>query len=69
MKKLVLVIKAQEGGPGMNVSLANQSRGPKGWFAVQGNIPRNFVDMDKHYKNIGHGRVLKYLRRKLLPLH
>ena len=69
MKRLVLVIRAHKGDPRMKASSANKSQNSKGWFAVQGNIPRNFVDMDKHYKNIGHGRVLKYLRRKLLPLH
>ena len=67
MKRLVLVIMAQEGGQRMNVSLANQSRGPKGWSVVQGNVPGNSVDIDKHYRNIGQGGVLKYLRRKLLP--
>ena len=69
MKRLVLVIMAQEGGPRMNVSLANQSRGPKGWSVVQGNVLGNSVDIDKHYRNIGQGGVLKYLRRKLLPQH
>jgi len=69
MRKLVLVIRDQEGGPRMNASLADQSRGLKRWFAVQGNILENFVGTDKHYKNIGQGGVLKYLRRKLLPLH
>ena len=69
MKRLVLVIRAQEGGLRMNVSLANQSRDPKGWSVVQGNVPGNSVDIDKHYRNIGHGGVLKYLRRKLLPQH
>ena len=69
MRKLVLVIRDQEGGSRMNASLADQSRDPKRWFAVQGNILENFVGMDKHYRNIGQGGVLKYLRRKLLPLH
>jgi len=53
MKKLVLVIRAHEGGPRTNVSSANQSRGPKGWFVVKGNVPGNSVDTDKHYRNIG----------------
>ena len=65
MKKLVLVIRAQKDVLRMNVSSANQSRGPKGWFAVQGNILENSIDIDKHYRNIGRGGVLKYLRRKL----
>ena len=69
MKKSVLVIRDHEGDPRMNASLANQSRGPKGWSAVKGNIPGNSVDTDKHYRNIRQGEVLKYLRRKLLLPH
>ena len=69
MKKLVLVIRAQEGGSRMNVSLANQSRGSNGWSAVQEDVSGNYVDMDKQYRNIGQGGVLKYLRRKLLLPH
>ena len=53
MKKLVLVIRAQEGGLRMNVSLANQSRGSKRWSAVQRDVPGNSIDTDKHYRNIG----------------
>ena len=69
MKKLVLVIRAQEGGSRMNVSLANQSRGSNGWSAVQEDVSGNYVDMDKQYRNIGQEGVLKYLRRKLLLPH
>ena len=69
MKKLVLVIRAYEGGPMMNVSSANQSRGPKGWSTIQENVLGNSVDTDKYYRNIRQGGVLKYLRRKLLPSH
>ena len=68
MKKLVLVMRAHKGSPKMNASSANQSRGLKGWSAVQGNVG-NSVGTDKYYRNIGKGGVLKYLRRKLLPLH
>ena len=69
MKKLVLVIRTHKGGPIMSASLTNQSRGPNGRSAVHGNILGNSVDTNKLYKNIGKGRVLKYLRRKLLPPH
>ena len=69
MKKLVLVIRAQEGGPWMNASLTKQSRGKKSGSAVQGDVSGNYVDMDKQYRNIGQGGVLKYLRRKLLLPH
>ena len=69
MRRLVSVIRAQEGGPRMNASSTDQSRGPERWSVVQGNVPRNSVGTDKHYENIGQGKVLKYLRRKLLPPH
>ena len=69
MKKLVLVIKAHEGGPRINASSANQSRGLKGRSVVQGNVSGNSVDTNKHYRNIGQGGVLKYLKRKLISSH
>ena len=47
MKKLVLVIRAQEVGPRMNVQ--------KRWSAIQGNASGNYVDTDKHYRNAGGG--------------
>ena len=69
MKRLVSIIRAHEDVLRMNAFLANQSRDSKRWFVVQGNISGNSVDTDKHYKNIGQGGVLKYLRRKLLSPH
>ena len=45
MKKLVLVIRAQEVGPRMNVQ--------KRWSTVQGNILGNSIDTDKHHRNLG----------------
>ena len=53
MMKLVLVIMAQKGGPMINSSSANQSRGQRKWSTVQGNIPGSFVGMDGHCRNIG----------------
>ena len=53
MKKLVLVIRAQEGVPRMNASSANQSRGLKSGSAIQRDVPGNSVDTDEHYRNIG----------------
>ena len=50
MKKLVLVIRTQKGGQRMNASSTNQSQGSKWWFVIQGNIPGNPIDTDKHYK-------------------
>ena len=64
MRKLVLVIRAQEGGLRMNASSADQSRGPERWSTILGNVLGNSVGTDKHYRNIGQGEVLKYLRRK-----
>ena len=69
MRKLVLVIRAQESGLRMITSSTNKSQGLERWSAVLGNVPGNSLGTDKHYKNIGHGEVLKYLRRKLLPPH
>ena len=62
MRKLVLVIRAQESRPRMITSSADQSQGLERWSAVLGNIPENSVGTNKHYKNIGQGEVLKYLR-------
>ena len=69
MKKLVLVIMAQEGGPRINTSLANQGRGQKNWSTIQGTVQGSSIGMNRHCRNIGQGEVLKYLRRKLLPPH
>ena len=69
MKKSILVIRTHKGGPRMNASSTDQSRDPKWWSTVQGNVLGNSVDTDKHYRNIGQGEVLRYLRRKLLPPH
>ena len=53
MRKLVLDIKAQEGGLTMNDSSAEQSRGPERWYVVLGNVLGNSVGTNKHYRNIG----------------
>ena len=42
----------------MNASLAEQSRGPKVWSTIQGNVPKGFVDKDKHPKSIGQRKAL-----------
>ena len=69
MKKLVLVIMAQENFPRMNTSLANGNRGQEEWSIVQGNISGSLVSINRRDRDIGKGEVLKYLRKKLLPLH
>ena len=53
MKKLVLVIRAQEGGLRMNASSTNQSRGQKSGSTVQRDVPGNSVDTNKYYRNMG----------------
>ena len=53
MKKLVLVMMDQEGGPRMNAYSANQRRGQKRWSAIQGNVPGSSVGTDRHCRNIG----------------
>ena len=46
----------------MNASSTKQSRGPKVWSAIQGNVPGNSIDKDKHHRSAGQREVLKYLR-------
>ena len=69
MKKLVLVIMAQEDFLRMNASSANGDRGQEERSLVQGNVSRSLVGIDRHGRDIGKGEVPKYLRRKLLPPH
>jgi len=42
----------------MNASSAKQSRGPKVWSAIQGNVPGNSIDKDKHHRSAGQREVL-----------
>ena len=67
--RLVLIIMVQESGPRINASSADQCRGPKRLFVVQGDVPRSLVGVDKYCRDIRQGKVLKYLRGKLLPSH
>jgi len=46
----------------MNASSAEQSRDPKVWSTIQGNVPRNSIDKDKHHRSARQRKVLKYLR-------
>ena len=68
MTKSVWVILVQEGMPRTNVILDTQSRDPNRLSAVR-KVPGSFAGIDKHCKNKVQMGVLKYLRRKLLPLH
>ena len=63
------MIIARESGPRMNASSARQNRGPKRWSINKGSNPKNLVEADKHYRDVRLGEALKYLKRKLLPLH
>ena len=61
-KERGLIMIAQEGDPRRNVSLAEQSRRPKVWSAIQGNIPGGSIDRDAHHECTGQMRTMKYLR-------
>ena len=41
------------GGWAEDASSASQIRGLERWFAILGNVPRNFVDTDKLHRNVG----------------
>ena len=62
MKKWGLVIRVQEGGPRRNASSAEQSRGPKVWSAIQGNVSKDSTDKDTHHEGTKQRGTLKYLR-------
>ena len=62
MKRWGLVISVQEGGPRRITSITKQSRGPKVWFAIQGNVSRDSIDKDTHHEGIGQKGTMKYLR-------
>ena len=54
----------QEGETRINASLASQSRGPKRWSTVQGNVPGCSVGTNEHCRDIRQWGVLNYLRGK-----
>ena len=54
----------QEGGLRRDASSIEQSRGPKVWFAIQGNVPRDSIDKDTHYESIGQKEAIKYLKER-----
>ena len=64
-----MIIMAQEGGPRINAFSANQCQGLKRLPVAQGDVPRSLVGVDKHCRDVIQGKVLKCLRRKMLPLH
>ena len=42
----------------MNASSAEQSQGPKVWFAIQGNVLEGFVNKDKHLGSTGQRKAI-----------
>ena len=38
------------------------SKGPKVWFVIQGNIPRNSIDKDTYHEGTRQRGTMKYLR-------
>ena len=64
MKRWSFVIRVQEGGLRRITSLAEQSRGPKVWFAIQGNVLGDSIDKDTRHKGTGQRGSMKYLRER-----
>ena len=57
-----MVMRVQESDPRRDATSADQSRGPKLWSAIQGNISRNPTGKDTHLEGMGQMRTIKYLR-------
>ena len=57
-----MVIRVQESGPRRNTSSAEQSRGPKVWSAIQGNVIGDSIDKNTHHEGTGQKGSVKYLR-------
>ena len=62
MKGWGLVIRVQKGGPRRITSLVGQSRCPKVWFAIHGNIPGYPINKDTLHKGTRQKGTMKYLR-------
>ena len=65
--RLVLIIMTQKGGLRINASSVDQCRGLKRLSVAQGDVLGSLVSVDKHCRDVRQGKILKYLRRKLLP--
>ena len=59
----------QGSDPRMNASSARQSQGQKMWFEIKSNVPNDSTDDDKYPEGTRQREAMKYLKRKLLPLH
>ena len=42
--------------------MVEQSRGPKVWYAIQGNVSGDSIDKDTHHESTGQRATMKYLR-------
>ena len=62
MKRWGLVIRVQEGDPRRNTSSAEQSKGPKVWSAIQGNVLGDSTDKDTRHEGTKQMGTMKYLR-------
>ena len=49
-------------------TLAEQSKGPKVWFAIQGNILGDSIDKDTHHEGTKQRGTMKYLRESYCHL-
>ena len=54
--------KSPKGGPRRITSLAGQSRGPKVWSVIQGNITGCPIDKDTRHEGTRQRGTIKYLR-------
>ena len=57
-----MVIRVQEGGPRRNASSTEQSKGPKVWSTIRGNVPGDSIDEDTHHESTGQREAIKYQR-------
>ena len=62
MKRWSFIIRVQEGGLRRITSLAKQSRGPKVWFAIQGNVLGDSIDKDTRHEGTKQMGTMKYLK-------
>ena len=63
-----MVPRVWESGPRRDATSAGQSRGPKLWSVIQGNIPRNSTGKHTHPEGTGQMRTKKYLRESYYHL-
>ena len=64
-----MIITILEGCPRRNTSLVGQSQGQKVWSDIKGNGLDNSTNVGRYPKGTEQREAMKYLKRKLLPLH